>query len=126
MSNIEIQVDDQRRRIDIVISGPIAGPRVGRTVSQLFLDRPELTAYDMMYDLRAYTGDVEAEHVEPIAIAYAGARPDPTVKCRTAFVTSDPNFEHWAGAMDFQFSGRKHGVFRTLEPAEAFLGEVNR
>lgn len=126
MSSIEINIDDDRRRIDIIISGPIAGTKVGRTVSRLFLDRPELTAYDMLYDLRGYTGDVEAEHVEPIAIAYAGAQPDPAVKCRTAFVTPDPNFQHWAGAMDFQFAGRKHGVFRTLEPAEAFLAELNR
>ncbi len=126
MSSIQTHIDDERRRIDLVISGPIAGPKVGRTVSQLFLDRPELTAYDMLYDLRAYTGDVEAAHVEPIAIAYAGAQPDPSIKCRTAFVTPDPNFQYWAGAMDFQFPGRKHGVFLTLEPAEAFLAETNR
>jgi len=126
MSFIEIRVDDERKRIDVVISGPIAGQRVGRTVSRLFVDRPELTAYDMLYDLRAYTGDVEAEHVEPIAVAYAQAGPDAAVPCRTAFVTPDVNFQYWAVAMDFQFPGRKHGVFRELEPAEAFLGERER
>ena len=126
MSFIDTCVDDARKRIDVTISGPISGRRVGKTVSQLFIDRPELTAYDMLYDLRGYTGDVEAEHVEPIARAYAGANPDTSVKCRTAFVTPDPNFQFWAGAMDFQFPGRKHGVFREIEPAEAFLAEESR
>lgn len=126
MTFIETRVDDDRKRIDVVISGPISGPKVGKTVSRLFIDRPELTAYDMLYDLQAYTGDVEAEHVEPIARAYAGAGPDASVRCRTAFVTPDPNFQFWAGAMDFQFPGRKHGVFRELEPAEAFLAEDPR
>ena len=126
MSSIDTCVYDDRKRIDVIIIGPISGPRVGRTVSQLFVDRPELTAYDMLYDLSAYTGDVEAEHVEPIAAAYVDADPDPSVKCRTAFVTADRNFQYWAGAMDFQFPGRKHGVFRRIEEAEAFLAETDR
>lgn len=126
MISIETSVDDQRRRIDVVIGGPIAGAKVGRVVSQLFLDRPELTAYDILFDLRAYSGDVEAAHLEPIATAYEAAGPDPAVKCRTAFVTNDPNFGFWAGAMDFQFPGRKHAVFQTVEAAEAYLGETAR
>jgi hypothetical protein len=114
-------VDDDRQRILVTIRGPARGSQVSPMISRMFLDRPELTAFDMLYDLWEYTGDVEAEHVRPIAEAYEACRPDPSIACRTAFLSPDPNFAFWAEAMNFQFAGREHRVFKDLSEADAFL-----
>ena len=118
---IDTRVDEDRQLILVTISGPVGGRQVGSVIGHLFRDRPELTAFDMLYDLLAYTGDVEAEHLKPIVDAYQACDPDPTIPCRTAFATVDPNFSYWAEAMNFQFPGREHRVFRNLVEADAFL-----
>jgi len=120
-ATIDIQIDEDQQRILVTISGPVSGRRVGPVIGGMFLDRPELSAFDMLYDLLDYTGDVEAEHLKPIMEAYAACEPDPSVSCRTAFATLDPNFSFWAEAMNFQFPGREHRAFRTIAEAESFL-----
>ena len=118
---VETRVDDDLQRIYVTIRGPARGSQVSPVISRMFLDRPGLTAFDMLYDLLEYTGDVGAEHLKPIVDAYEACRPDPSTLCRTAFMTLDPNFSFWAEAMNFQFAGREHRVFQTPEQAEAFL-----
>ena len=118
---VDTHVDDDRQRILVTIGGPARGSQVSPVISKMFLARPELTAFDMLYDLMDYTGDVEAEHIKPIADAYEACRPDPSIPCRTAFLTPDPNFSFWAEAMNFQFAGREHRVFQDRRKAEAFL-----
>ena len=75
----------------------------------------------MLYDLRTYSGDVTAEDVKPIVIAYQTVRVPAADHTRTAFVTRDPNFAFWAEAMTYQFPGREHRVFEDVAQAEAFL-----
>ena len=118
---VTIAVDEAARRIDVTITGSAAGPEVSAKVTSLFLHRPELTGFDMLYDLRTYSGDVTAEDVKPIVIAYQTVRVPAADDTRTAFVTSDPNFAFWAEAMTYQFPGREHRVFDDLVQAEAFL-----
>jgi hypothetical protein len=120
-SQIDLRVDDRLHRIFVTISGPATGPQVAGPVSAMFRQRPELTAYDMLYDIRNYCGDVSADDIEPIVEAYAEAHPDPARHTRTAFVTFDPCFHYWAEAMDHQFLARTHHTFPALEAAEAFL-----
>jgi hypothetical protein len=119
--SVETRVDDDTQRIYVTIRGPARGSQVSPIISKMFLARPGLTAFDMLYDLMEYTGDVEAEHIKPIADAYEACRPDPSTCCRTAFMTPDPNFAFWAEAMNFQFAGREHRVFQDRARAEAFL-----
>ncbi len=118
---VELRVDDDRRLIFVTIAGPATGKQVAEPVSEMFRNRPELTGYDMLYDIREYTGDVEAEHIKPIADAYAASQPDPARPTRTAFLTFDPNFQLWAASMDFHFPGRTHRAFREPAEAEEFL-----
>ena len=118
---VETRVDDDLNRIFVTISGPATGRQVGPAIGRMFLERPELTAFDMLYDIREYTGDVEAEHIKPIADAYAASQPDPAQPTRTAFLTFDPNFQLWAASMDFHFPGRTHRAFREPAEAEEFL-----
>lgn len=122
-SRVEIRVDDAMRRVFVTIGGPATGPQVAGPVSDLFLSRPELTAYDMLYDIREYNGDVSADDIEPIVDAYAAARPDPARPTRTAFVTFDQYFHHWAEAMNHQFLARTHHTFPKIDAAEAFLAQ---
>jgi hypothetical protein len=119
--SVHITVDDRRRRIDIHISGPVSGAQVSAPVSQVFVDRPELCAYDILYDLHAYSGDVGADDIDPIVEAYQACGPDASLPVRTAFLTPDPYFQHWASAMDEQFPGREHRAFPSLSAALAFL-----
>ena len=125
-SSVLIEIDDSRRRVFVRIEGPATGVEVGDALSRMFLGRPELTGFDMLFDLLRYTGDVEAAHVKPIVEAYAACEPDKTRPCRTAFVTGDPGFGAWARAMDFQFTGREHRAFAAVEEAECFLDSSDR
>ena len=118
---VTISVDEARRLIQVTITGTAAGPEVSAVVSALFLDRPALTGYDMLYDLRTYSGDVTADDVKPIVIAYQTVRTPAADGTKTAFVTSDPNFAFWAEAMTYQFPGREHRVFEEIEPAQSWL-----
>jgi hypothetical protein len=118
---VDLRLDEASRRIIVTIVGACTGAQVSSKVAQMFTARPELTAWDMLYDILDYTGDVEAEHIKPIAEAYERSRPDPSVRCRTAFATHDPNFGLWATSMDFHFPGREHRAFATLEDAVTFL-----
>jgi hypothetical protein len=118
---VRVSVDERARRIVVEVSGPASGPQVADPVSRLFLEQPDLCAFDMLYDLMLYNGDVGADDIDPIVEAYARCEPDLTLKVRTAFVTPDPYFQHWAKAMDEQFAGREHRAFRRREDALAFL-----
>jgi len=118
---VESSVDDSIRRIFVKINGQATGRHVSTGVCSIFLTRPDAVTYDMLYDLRDYAGDVTAEDVMPIVAVYAECKPDTSVPCRTAFVTSDPNFDFWAAAMNEQFPGRTHKSFKVLEHAEAWL-----
>ena len=118
---VDIGLDDKRHRLLFTLRGPVTGPEVCARLCELYIQQPELTGYDYVFDLREYSGDVEAAHLEPIAQIYAGVRVPEAESVRTAFVTLDPNFELWATAMDFQFPGREHRVFLSMAEAEAFL-----
>ena len=118
---VEVAVDEARRRILVRVCGPADGPAVAAPISGLFRQRPELCAYDMLYDLAAYNGDVSAGDLDPIVEAYERCAPDPALPCRTAFVTPDRYFQSWASAMDEQFVGREHRAFAQPGAALAFL-----
>ena len=118
---IHVTVDDAQRRIFVWIAGPADGSLVSERISRLFRQRPDLSAYDMLYDLSDYTGDVSADDIDPIVDAYADCRADPTIPCRTAFLTYDRHFQHWATAMNEQFAGREHRAFPRLGSALDFL-----
>ena len=120
---IEIRFDEAMPRLFVTIRGPVTGHRVATALAQAYLARPELVRQDMLFDLRAYTGAVEADHVKIIVDAYERCEPDSKIPCRTAFVTPDKNFRLWAAAMSFQFKGREHQAFPTFDEAEAFLGQ---
>ena len=120
---VQLGIDESRKRIFVWVIGAVSGPLLAARISALFRRRPELCAYDMLYDLTSYTGDVVADDLDPIVDAYADCRADPAVPCRTAFVTYDQHFQHWATAMDEQFPGREHRAFPRLPAALQFLAE---
>lgn len=119
--SIDIRFDAEIPRLFVSLRGPLGGDEVARGLSEAYLSRPEVTYRDMLFDLTGYEGAVETQHIEVIVAAYQCGNRDPSVPCRTAFVTSDPYFDLWASAMSFQFTGREHRAFPTFEAAEAFL-----
>jgi hypothetical protein len=118
---VAIDIDDAARLIRVTITGSAAGPEVGTALTDMFFSAPKLTGYDMIYDLRTYSGDVTADDVKPLVIAYQTVRVPEADGTKTAFVTSDPNFAFWAEAFSYQFPGREHRVFEELEPALGWL-----
>lgn len=120
---IGFDVDDTRPRLQVTLKGPLSGREVSRALSDLYLTQPKVIRYDMLFDMWAYEGAVEAEHLVPIIEAYGKAKPDPLHPCRTAFWIQDENFGLWAAAMSYQFFGREHRAFQDAREAEAFLAE---
>lgn len=114
-------VDDEQRRILVTINGSPTGRLVSKGICSIFLTRPDAVTYDMLYDMRTYAADVTANDVLPLVAVYEQCNPDRSVRCRTAFVTPDPNFELWAAAFNDQFPGRTHAAFKVWAEAEAYL-----
>lgn len=120
---MDIRLDRAMPRLFVTIRGQASGDLVARRLSETYLSQPEVTGLDMLFDLTAYQGEVGSRHVETIVAAYLRGNRDPRLPCRTAFVSTDPNFRLWAAAMSYQFNGREHRAFPTFEEAERFLGE---
>ena len=121
--SITIRREGDPSRLRVVLKGPLTGLAVAEGLSETYLAQPEVTRLDMLFDLTEYQGAVGPDDIEMIVAAYQKSDPDPLHPCRTAFVTPDPFFHHWAAAMSFQFSGREHRAFPTFPKAEAFLSE---
>lgn len=120
---LEHQVDDAKRRVTFRVAGEVPGWRIRDLIVGLFTRRPELTGYDLVFDLRESRTDAGPTDIEPIAEIYARAAGPVPAPSRTAFVTADMLFTHWAQVMDHQFPNRRHRVVPTFEAAEAFLRE---
>ena len=121
--SIEAWVDESLPRLCVTVSGNVSGDKMAKALVDLYCARPEVIPMDMLFDIRDYEGAVEADHVVSIVQAYLQYDPDPLHPCRTAFVTVDKNFRLWAAAMSFQFRGREHRAFETMEEAERWLAE---
>ena len=125
-SMIDVRYDAAPPRLHVALRGPVSGDQMVQTLSQLYLDQPEVTREDMLFDMREYQGSAEAVHIRQIAAAYLQSNRDPCRPCRTAFVTPDPNFRLWAASMSMLFAGREHRAFESWAEAEAFLDEPMR
>jgi len=122
-ASVDIRLEDATSRLVVTLKGALSGRQVAESLSRAYLAQPEVTYFDMLFDLTEYEGAVEAQHVEIILAAYLRGNQDPLHPCRTAFVTADPFFDLWAAAMSFQFIGREHRAFPTFESAKAFLAQ---
>ena len=120
---VSVDLEPCGQRLRVTLSGGVSGLQVAEALSQLYLDQPEVTRLDMLFDLTAYEGEVETPHIKLIAAAYLQSNREPQHPCRTAFVTVDPNFGLWAASMSFIFVGREHRAFFTFDEAQAFLDE---
>ena len=110
-------IDDDRRLLVIGLSGPVTGNELQAFAQELYGSRAELFDYECVVDLREYRGDISYSDLNPLQDVYA-ARPEGEASSRAGFiVTSDPNFQFWAAALDAQFPGRKHYVVASLEEA---------
>jgi hypothetical protein len=121
--SIAIRREGEPQRLRVILKGPLTGLAVAQALGETYVAEPDVTRLDMLFDLTEYQGAVGPDDVEMIVEAYQKSDPNPLYACRTAFVTPDPFFHHWAAAMSFQFSGREHRAFPTFEKAEAFLAE---
>jgi hypothetical protein len=120
---VEWRIEDSLRRIFVKMRGQLNGRQACIDICRIFLTRPDAVAYDMLYDMRDYEGDVEPDDVELIVAVYAGCKPDSSIPCRTAFATPDKNFALWAAAMDQQFLGRAHRTFPHVSEAASWLDQ---
>ena len=107
--------------VRFVVRGLVNPEDGAATLFRLYEEHPRAPYYDRLFNLLEYETGLDAQNMAKVALAYRERNTDPTFPCRTAIVTLDPNFALWARTMDFQFEGRKHRAFPTVEDAERWL-----
>jgi hypothetical protein len=107
--------------VRVVVRGLMKPEEGAAALFKLYQEHPRAPYYDRLFDLIGYETGLDAKHVAQVAAAYRERNTDPSFPCRTAIVTRDPHFQLWARGMDFQFEGRRHRAFSTVEEAERWL-----
>ena len=123
MISMMVEVREPNPVVRFVVRG-LVSPEEGRdTLLKLYGEHPRAPYYDRLFNLLEYETGLDAENMAKVANAYKELNTDPSFPCRTAIVTLDPNFALWARTLDFQFGGRQHRTFHTLDEAERWLAE---
>jgi hypothetical protein len=107
--------------VRVIVRGLMSDEAGAKALLKLYTEHPRAPYYDRLFDLTAYKTGLDAQNLARVASAYRELNTDPSFPCRTAIVTRDPHFQLWARSMDFQFQGRQHRAFATVEEAEAWL-----
>ncbi len=107
--------------VRVLVRGMTRPEEGAAALFKLYAEHPRAPYYDRLFDLTEYETGLDAQNMARVAEAYRRMNTDPSFPCRTAIVTRDPNFALWARAMDFQFEGRQHQVFASMEEAERWL-----
>ena len=120
---IEMTVEERAPNplVRVVVRGLVRPEEGAAALLKLYAEHPRAPYYDRLYDLTGYETGLDPQNLAKVAAAYRDRNTDPSFPCRTAIVTVDPNFGLWARSMDFQFEGRRHRTFATLEEAERWL-----
>jgi hypothetical protein len=111
-------IDEVNRRVLITSPDGISGQAATRIIVDMVRQRPELTGWDWVHDVRRALGDVSVDDISEVARAFANPPPGVTF---TIFVSTDANLGTWARAMDFEFVRRRHLCAPTPEAALALL-----
>ena len=107
--------------VRVVVRGLVSPEEGAAALLKLYAEHPRAPWYDRLFDLTGYETGIDPQNLARVAAAYREKNTDPSFPCRTAIVTRDRHFSLWARSMDFQFEGREHRAFPTLEEAEAWL-----
>ena len=107
--------------VRFVVRGLVRPEAGADALLKLYAEHPRAPYYDRLYDLSGYETGIDPQNLAKVAMAYRELNTDPDFPCRTAVVVRDPNFGLWLRTMDFQFPGREHRAFPTLEEAERWL-----
>jgi hypothetical protein len=120
---IEMTVEERAPNplVRVVVRGLVSPEAGAATLLKLYAEHPRAPYYDRLYDLTGYETGLDPQNLAKVASAYRELNTDPSFPCRTAIVTRDPHFGLWARSMDFQFQGRRHRAFETVEEAERWL-----
>ena len=107
--------------VRVVVRGLMKPEAGAEALFKLYSEHPRAPYYDRLFDLTHYETGLDAQNMARVAAAYRHMNTDPSFPCRSAIVTRDANFALWARALDFQFEGRQHRVFSSVEEAERWL-----
>ena len=118
---MSVELREPNPVVRFVVRGLVSPKEGGKALLDLYSEHPRAPYYDRLFDLTGYETGLDPENLARVATAYRDLNTDPSFPCRTAIVTHDPNFGLWARSMDFQFHGRRHCTFATVEEAERWL-----
>lgn len=118
---ITVEEREPNPLVRVVARGLVRPEEGAAALLKLYAEHPRAPYFDRLFDLSGYETGLDPQNLARVATAYRERNTDPTFPCRTAIVTRDPNFGLWARSMDFQFEGREHRPFATLEEAERWL-----
>ena len=119
--SMTVEAREPNPLVRFVVRGLVSSEAGAAALLKLYAEHPRAPYYDRLFDLTEYKTGLDAQGLAQIAAAYRQLNTDPSFPCRTAIVTHDPNFGLWARSMDFQFEGRQHRAFPTIEAAERWL-----
>lgn len=115
---IDHRIDDRAKRVVVILGRGETGANATQFIRDLVEQRPELTGWDWIHDVRESAADAGHADASLVAEAFAGSPPGQTY---TVFVTNDRNLILWCRVMDHQFRDRLHLTALTLEAAHAEL-----
>ena len=121
MITMTVEEREPNPLVRFVVRGLVSPEEGAEALLKLYEAHPRAPYYDRLYDLTGYETGIDPQNLARVAAAYREKNTDPSFPCRTAIVTRDRNFGLWARSMDFQFEGREHRTFATVEEAERWL-----
>ena len=121
MIDMTVEHREPNPLVRVVARGLLKPEEGAAALLKLYAEHPRAPYYDRLFDLTGYETGLDPQNLARVAVAYREKNTDPSFPCRTAIVTQDRNFALWARSMDFQFEGREHRAFATVEEAERWL-----
>jgi hypothetical protein len=115
-----IQIDHEKRRIDIVAEAEFSGVVVCRAMARELRDEPRAASYDFVMDVRRTTTGSTLQDFQIVLEAYRQAPRTPGLKYG-CFVSFEAGYQYWAASMGALFGDRTCLVFSSPEDAHAFL-----
>lgn len=119
----EFKLDEGLQRAIVMARAGARQPTVADTILTLLKRRPDLGAWDWIFDLRQPFERATPEELEQIARAFNAAR---SRQSYTVFISDDPETRERSRLMDTLFLDRKHVVVADLRAAHAAIPAVMR
>lgn len=117
---MSIEIDHQKRLIEVTAGPGFSGAVLSRAVANLFDEDPRTASYDFIVDVRNTATGATPGDFQIVVEAYHRHKREPGAKYG-CFVSVDPHYPLMTATLDSLLGDRTNKVFVTPERARAFL-----